>query len=83
MKVLKQQFTQWFNKTHGRRGTLWEDRFRSVLVQSESHVLRAMALLILIQIPCVQGFVMIRKITVGMYMEKLWDLRKRKKHTKL
>ena len=43
MKVLKQRFTQWFNKKHGRRGTLWEDRFRSVLVQSESHALRAMA----------------------------------------
>ena len=33
MKVLKQRFTQWFNKRHGRRGTLWEDRFKSVLVE--------------------------------------------------
>ena len=31
MKVLKQRFTQWFNGRHKRRGTLWEDRFRSVL----------------------------------------------------
>jgi REP element-mobilizing transposase RayT len=33
MKVLKQRFTQWFNKRHGRKGTLWEDRFKSVLVE--------------------------------------------------
>ncbi|MFP6896573.1 MAG: transposase [Roseibacillus sp.] len=33
MKTLKQRFTQWFNKKHGRRGTLWEDRFKSVIVQ--------------------------------------------------
>jgi hypothetical protein len=23
MKTLKQRFTQWYNKKHGRRGTLW------------------------------------------------------------
>ncbi len=33
MKVLKGRFTQWFNKRHGRKGTLWEDRFKSVLVE--------------------------------------------------
>jgi hypothetical protein len=35
MKVLKQRFTQWFNGRHRRRGTLWEDRFRSVLVEGK------------------------------------------------
>ena len=34
MKIVKQRFTQWFNKNSKRRGTLWEDRFRSVLVES-------------------------------------------------
>ena len=43
MKTLKQRFTQWFNKVHQRRGTLWEDRFRSVLVESAGEPLRAMA----------------------------------------
>ncbi len=33
MKSLKQRFTQWFNKRHGRKGTLWEDRFKSVIVE--------------------------------------------------
>lgn len=33
MKGLKQRFTQWYNSAHGRRGTLWEGRFKSVLVQ--------------------------------------------------
>jgi REP element-mobilizing transposase RayT len=36
MKTLKQRFTQQYNKKHARRGTLWEDRFRSVLVESGS-----------------------------------------------
>ena len=43
MKTLKQRFTQWFNKMHKRKGTLWEERFRSVLVQSAGEPLRAMA----------------------------------------
>jgi putative transposase len=43
MKVLKQRFSQWFNGRHARRGTLWEDRFRSVLVEGKGHALRAMA----------------------------------------
>jgi putative transposase len=42
MKVLKQRFTQWFNGTHGRRGTLWEDRFKHVLVE-EGHAAQTMA----------------------------------------
>lgn len=32
MKALKQAFTQWFNRSHQRSGTLWESRFRSVLI---------------------------------------------------
>lgn len=43
MKVLKQRFSHWFNQRHGRRGTLWEDRFRSVLVEGKGNVLRSMA----------------------------------------
>jgi putative transposase len=34
MQGLLQRFTRWFNKRHGMRGTLWEDRFHSVIVQS-------------------------------------------------
>lgn len=33
MKSLKQRFTQWFNKCQKRKGTLWEERFRSTLVE--------------------------------------------------
>ena len=42
MKTLKQRFTRWFNKQHGRTGTLWEERFKSVLVES-GHAARTMA----------------------------------------
>lgn len=43
MKVLKQRFTQWFNGRYNRRGTLWEDRFRSVLVEGAGAALKTMA----------------------------------------
>ena len=33
MRLLKQRFSQWFNTNHSRKGTLWEERFRSVLVE--------------------------------------------------
>lgn len=32
MKSLKQRFSVWFNRANNRRGTLWEERFRSVAV---------------------------------------------------
>ncbi len=34
MKGLLQRFTQWFNGRHKRTGTLWEQRFKSVIVES-------------------------------------------------
>jgi putative transposase len=34
MKGLLQRFTQWFNTTQSRVGRLWEDRFKSVIVES-------------------------------------------------
>ena len=33
MKTLKQKFTFWYNREHGRVGTLWESRFKSVIVE--------------------------------------------------
>jgi REP element-mobilizing transposase RayT len=43
MKLLKQRFTQWFNKQQGRKGTLWEERFKSVLVDGAGEALATMA----------------------------------------
>ena len=34
MKTLLQRFTRWFNRTHERCGTLWEERYKSVIVES-------------------------------------------------
>ena len=34
MKSVKQRFTQWYNSENGTKGTLWESRFKSELVQS-------------------------------------------------
>jgi len=33
MKGLMQSYTQWHNRRHKRRGHLWEDRFKSVIVE--------------------------------------------------
>ena len=46
MKLLKQRFSQWFNTEHGRKGTLWEERFKSVLVEGAGDVLLTMAVYI-------------------------------------
>ena len=34
-KEVKERFSRWFNKKHARRGTLWMDRFKSVLVEND------------------------------------------------
>ena len=33
MKEVKERFSRWFNKKHSRAGTLWQGRFKSVLVE--------------------------------------------------
>ena len=43
MKELKQRFTIWYNATHDRYGTLWAQRFKSVLVQDTPGVLQLVA----------------------------------------
>jgi putative transposase len=43
MKLLKQRFSIWFNRSHERFGTLWAERFKSVLVEPKRNALRTMA----------------------------------------
>ena len=44
MKTLKQRFSIWYNRNHNRReGTLWMDRFKSVLVEGAGNPLQTMA----------------------------------------
>jgi len=43
MKTLKQRFSIWFNQTHDRFGTLWAERFKSVLVEGAGNPLQTMA----------------------------------------
>lgn len=43
MKTLKQRFSIWYNQTHGRFGTLWSERFTSVLVEGSTRALSAVA----------------------------------------
>ena len=46
MRLIKQRFTQWFNKGRNRTGTLWEDRFESVLIEGAGNALGTMAIYI-------------------------------------
>jgi putative transposase len=44
MKTVKQRFSIWYNRHHGKRfGTLWADRFKSVLVEGAGNPLQTMA----------------------------------------
>ena len=35
MKELKQRFSIWYNRKHNRKGTLWEERFKSSLIENK------------------------------------------------
>lgn len=43
MKAIKQRFSVWYNRTHQRYGTLWAERFKSVLVEGLGNPLQTMA----------------------------------------
>jgi REP element-mobilizing transposase RayT len=43
MKLLKQRFSIWFNKSHRRFGTLWAERFKSIMVEPKPDALETMA----------------------------------------
>ena len=43
MKELKQRFSIWYNRTHKRYGTLWAERFKSVLIEDTAASLRTVA----------------------------------------
>ena len=43
MQSVKQRFTQIYNKIHGREGTLWEGRFRSVRIQNTEQAVAPVA----------------------------------------
>jgi len=43
LKELKQRYTRWHNRRHKRTGTLWESRFRSVLVEGDETALLTVA----------------------------------------
>lgn len=43
LKALKQRFTRYFNRTHHRIGTLWTERFKSLLVENSPAALKLVA----------------------------------------
>jgi REP element-mobilizing transposase RayT len=43
MKAVKQRFSVWYNRSHDRYGTLWSERFKSVLVEGKGNPLQTMA----------------------------------------
>ncbi|MCC5804859.1 MAG: transposase [Opitutales bacterium] len=43
MQTLKQRYTKWFNHTHEMEGTLWAERFGSVLVEDDPSIVALVA----------------------------------------
>lgn len=43
IRLVKQRFSAWYNRRMGRKGTLWEERFKSVLVEGAGDALVTMA----------------------------------------
>ena len=43
IKTLKQRYTQSYNNRNDRKGTLWEERFKSVMIEGTEHALSTMA----------------------------------------
>lgn len=43
VKEVKERFSRWYNKRHERKGTLWMDRFKSVMVEGKGEALQTMA----------------------------------------
>ncbi|MCZ6673566.1 MAG: transposase [Verrucomicrobia bacterium] len=43
MKELKQRFSIWYNRSHKRYGTLWAERFKSVLIEDAASCLKTVA----------------------------------------
>jgi hypothetical protein len=43
VKEVKERYSRWFNKRRGRKGTLWMDRYKSVMVEGKGEPLHTMA----------------------------------------
>ena len=43
MRILKQSFTRWYNRQNNRKGTLWDSRYRSVVVEDSPLALMSVA----------------------------------------
>ncbi|MCP4754814.1 MAG: hypothetical protein GY866_28395, partial [Proteobacteria bacterium] len=43
VKDIKQNFSRFYNKTHDRKGTLWGERFKSLIVQDGSTLINCLA----------------------------------------
>ncbi len=43
MQSVGRSYVRYFNRRHGRSGTLWEGRYRSTVIQAERHLLACMA----------------------------------------
>jgi putative transposase len=43
LKELKQRYTRWYNRMHERYGTLWSERFKSLLVEEKPYAVQLLA----------------------------------------
>jgi putative transposase len=43
VREIKQGFSRWYNKRHGRRGFFWGQRFKSVIVEEDDSLINCLA----------------------------------------
>ena len=67
MKELKQCFSIWFNRTYDNHGTLWSERFKSLLVENSPEALKMVAAYIDLN-PVRAGLAETRKTIAGAAM---------------
>lgn len=46
MKILKQKITTWYNWKHGRYGTIWAERFTSILIENDAQLAKTISVYI-------------------------------------
>ncbi len=60
MQAFKQRFSIWYNQRTGRTGTLWEDRYHSIVVEDTDHARMATA-----------AYIDLNPVRAGIVQEKL------------
>jgi REP element-mobilizing transposase RayT len=68
---LGRRYVQYINKTYRRTGTLWDSRYKSSLVQTDTYLLQCQRYIELNPVQCAPAWLTIRSITDGAAIERM------------